>query len=62
MNEIRLSREERRRLEHVHDLGDRRNLRDVVNVGQHRNVERAPDLLQDSEAFIQSRAAVAPVG
>ena len=39
MDEIGLAREERGRLQHVDDLGDRRDLRNVVNVGQHRHAE-----------------------
>ena len=61
MDEIGLAREECGGLKHVDDLGDRRDLRDVVNVGQNRNVELGADLFQDAETFVHAGSAIALV-
>ena len=44
------------RLQHVDHLGDRRDLRNVVNVGQHRHAELVADLLEDPQPLVHSRA------
>ena len=49
-------REEGRRLQHVDDLGRRRDLRDVVHVGQDRHAERVLHLLEDAQPLVHARA------
>ena len=61
VDEVGLAGEEGGRLEHVDDLGDRRDLRDVVDVGQDRHAERVADFLEDSQAFVHARPAKALV-
>ena len=61
VDEVGLPSEERRRLEHVHRLRDRLNLRNVVNVGQNGNVQRLAHLGQDPQSLVHARAAEALV-
>ena len=61
MDEIGLAGEEGRRLQHVDDLGDRLDLRNVVDVGQDRHAELVADLGEDAQALVHARAAEALV-
>ena len=49
------------RLQHVDHLGDRRDLRDVVDVGQDRHAERVAHLLEDAQALVHAGPAKALV-
>ena len=51
MDEIGLPGEERRRLEDIDDLGDGRDLGNVVDVGEHRNTKLRPSPSQGPEAL-----------
>jgi hypothetical protein len=61
MDEIGLAGEEGRRLEHVDHLGDRRDLRNVVDVGQDRHAERVADLLENAQPLVHAGPAKALV-
>src|SRR5215213_1330772 len=47
--QIGLPREKGRYLKHIHYFGNTLNLRDVVHVSEHREVDFFPDSLQDFE-------------
>ena len=59
MDEIGLAGEEGGRLQHVDDLGDRPDLRDVVDVGQHRHADLVAHLGEDLQALVHARPAEA---
>ena len=61
MDEVGLPREEGRGLEHVDHLGDRRDLGNVVDVGQDRHAERIADLGEDPQPLVHAGAAEALV-
>ena len=55
--QIRLPAEERRDLQHVDGLGDRRRLRRLVDVGQDGHADLLAHAPQDADTFGQPRAA-----
>ena len=59
MDEIGLAGEKGRRLQHVDHLGDRRDLRNVVDIGQDRHAELVAHLLEDAQPFVHARPAKA---
>ena len=52
-DDIRLPGEKRRNLEHVGNLGNRRRLSRVVDVGEDRNAEPLLDRRRGSQALVQ---------
>ena len=54
---VGLPAQEGRDLQHVDDLGDRRALRGLVHVGEHRHAERLADLGEDRQRRLQADAA-----
>src|SRR3954471_10531423 len=59
MDEVGLPGEEGRRLKHVDDRGHRRDLRDVVDVSEDRNIQRVLHLLEHAKALVHARSAEA---
>ena len=55
--QIRLARQERRDLQDVGDLGRRRRLRGLVDVGQDRHAGRLADAREHAQPFVEARAA-----
>jgi hypothetical protein len=56
-DEIRLTAEQCRRLQHVYDRGDLVERRAFVNVGEHGQLELGPDSFEDPQAALQAQAA-----
>jgi hypothetical protein len=52
--QVRLTAQERRYLQHVRRLGHRLDLPDLVNVGHHRHAERVAHLGQDLERALEA--------
>ena len=55
--QVRLPREERRNLQDVGDLGDRRRVRGLVDVGQDRDAGALAHAREDAQALVEARAA-----
>src|SRR6185436_16384362 len=55
--EIRLAAEERRDLEHVDDFRGALDLRDVVDVREHRYADVTPNDVENAEALLEPRPA-----
>ena len=57
LEQVRLTRQERGNLQHVGDLGDRRGVRGLVDVGQDGDAGALAHAREDAQAFFEARAA-----
>ena len=57
MDEIGLTAQEGRRLQHIDHRRYRNDLVDIVNIGQHRHADLALHFRENAQAFVQPEAA-----